>query len=352
MVLLLWPLFCVLAQSNPPGPAQAPAGEAVAPTFRAETNLVLVRFQFAAKKGSPATDLGPEEIELREDGIRQKIAVFQGGQLHPQSVPVEVNLLFADLRPPSGAVGPSWMRSQAFDLSAIDDHERVSIAIWAIGKNLVRLASPTRDANRLRQAMDGLWQVWANTGRTERAPLFGAVATLAHEAAQGRTNVVRMLVVVTNDVDSFHDKNGVAEAVRAARDAGIPIFPVLDRSAVGTSQASVNYDDKLKSSGLTATDFEKMNNSGVGAPPGYPPLVDEFLALAKTTNGRSLTVDYLSSGNTFNQVFKWLGEQIRGDYVAGFYPASPSGRKPHKIQVMLKDSKRGQIAGDVQSFVY
>jgi len=87
LLILLWPVLCIGAQTNPPSDAA---------TFRAETNLVTVHFQVTPKKGKPTADLRAEDIELREDGVRQKIAVFQGGRANPQAAPVEVNLLFAD----------------------------------------------------------------------------------------------------------------------------------------------------------------------------------------------------------------------------------------------------------------
>lgn len=345
--------FCsILAQPNPSGPAQTPAnGETAA---RTDANVVLVRFGMTPKKGQPA-GLRLEDIELREDGVARKIAVFQGGQLNPQTVPVEVDLLFADLRPPSmAAVQPAWMRSQPFDLGAIDDRGRVSVAIWAIGKDVIQLTPPTRDTAKLQKAVDGILQVWSTTTGTHREPLFGAIATVAGQAARGRANTLRMLVVVAHSIDPFYDKEGIPQAIRAAQDGGIAIFPVLVRLE-GDTLRGLN----ASADGADSRPDQKGRPS-YGAPPprdsietsGYPELIDPFLSLAKKTNGQSWSVDFLTSNATYDQIFQWLGDRIKSGYVVGFYPDSSDKPRPHKVQVILKDPKRGQIAGDAQTITH
>src|SRR5438270_10784046 len=68
--------------------AQTPA------TFRVDTKLALVRFQVSPKRGEFVTDLRAEDIEIREDGVPQEIALFEGGRFYPRRTPVEVALLF------------------------------------------------------------------------------------------------------------------------------------------------------------------------------------------------------------------------------------------------------------------
>jgi hypothetical protein len=74
--------------------------------------------------------------------------------------------------------------------------------------------------------------------------------------------------------------------------------------------------------------------------------------LAKRTGGNLLSLSFANQNDSFRRIFQWLGEQIRSDYVAGFYAPSPGKRKPHKIEVVLKDSKRGKLAGSAQTLVY
>ncbi len=159
VLLTLLSAFSAFAQLGSTNPGQAPAAGQPGPTFRSDTNLVTVRFQMTPKKGQTA-DLRPEDIELREDGVPVKVSAFQGGQLYPPSIPVEVNLLFDDLRPPSGTTVPRWLQSQTLDLASIDDRGLVSVAVWAFNGDLVRLTPPTRDAATLNHAIEDLWRAW------------------------------------------------------------------------------------------------------------------------------------------------------------------------------------------------
>jgi hypothetical protein len=353
MLTILVPFCSILAQPNPPSPAQAAANGGSRQVVRTDTNLVLVQFGMTPKKGQ-ASDLRPEDIELREDGSPRKIAVLQGGQLNPP-VPVEVNLLFADLRPSSmPAVGPAWLRSQPIDLGTIDDRGRVSVAIWAIGQEPIQLTPPTRDKAKLDKAMDGLVQVWSTTTGAHRTSVFRAIATLASQGARVRTNTVRMLVAVAHNIDPFYDKEGIQESVRAAQDGGIAIFPVLVRAAGDTFRG-------LNASADTADSRpDQKGRPSYGAPPprdsidnsSYPELIDPFLSLAKKTNGQSLRVDFLTSDVPFGQIFQWLGDQIKSEYLVGFYADSSDKSRPHKVQVTLKDSSRGRITGDTQTITH
>ena len=47
------------------------------PTFRTETNLVIVNLSAKDKSGRPITNLKKEDVEILEDGVRQEISVFE-----------------------------------------------------------------------------------------------------------------------------------------------------------------------------------------------------------------------------------------------------------------------------------
>ena len=70
-----------------------PAPESQQPTFRAGANYVRVDM-YAAAEGRPIEDLKPEEIELREDGVVQKIETFEHVHVRtatPEAARVEPN---------------------------------------------------------------------------------------------------------------------------------------------------------------------------------------------------------------------------------------------------------------------
>jgi hypothetical protein len=329
-ICLLLLSVSVFAQPIPQNSGQGPAG-VPSPTFRADANLVSVRFQFTPRKGSAAADLRPEDIELREDGVARKVAVLRGGPLNSEPQPVEIDILFDDLRPASGgSVGPSWMRSKEFDLKALDDHERVSLAIWGAGERLVRLSAPTRDSVALRKALDGLWQLWAGTSPTERGSPVSVLPDLIQLIAGGRTGVDRMLVILAHGVYTLAGTNWAADAVRAARGASVAIFPVEVRDLIYQGPA---YPVHL----------------------GAPVIYDDVSGLlAEGTGGRRLRVEYMPPGDPFDKIWKLLGDEIKlHDYVAGFYVDSRTGDMwPHRVKVTLKDPNRGKITGGAQTVMH
>jgi len=67
----------LVAQSGSTGQAEQPR-----PTFRAEANYVRVDM-YATSDGQPIEDLKPEEIEILEDGVLQKIEAFEHVKVRP-----------------------------------------------------------------------------------------------------------------------------------------------------------------------------------------------------------------------------------------------------------------------------
>jgi VWFA-related protein len=333
VLLTLLSAFSAFAQLGSTNPGQA--GQPV-PTFRSDTNLVTIRFQMTPKKGQTA-DLRPEDIELREDGVPVKVSAFQGGQLYPPSIPVEVNLLFDDLRPPSGTTVPRWLQSAMLDLASADDHGLVSVAVWAFSGDLVRLTPPTRDAATLNHAIEGLWGAWATS--LHDGNLLSAVETLVNAASGGRTNVFRMIVVVSASGEVF----GYEKDLKAIQETGVAVFPVI----VGGHAGTARVDSSVGSHGL---DKDRPTQGGYQRATGGDAI--DMQILAQRTGGKLLALNFANNNDSFRQIFQWLGEQIRSDYLAGFYAPSPGQPKPHKIEIVLKDSKRGKLAGSAQTLVY
>ena len=68
------------------------------PTFRTETNLVIVNLSAKDKAGRPVTNLKKEDVELLEDGVRQEISVFEFQKLAGEPL---APLSFANTTPPT-----------------------------------------------------------------------------------------------------------------------------------------------------------------------------------------------------------------------------------------------------------
>jgi hypothetical protein len=140
--LLLCPLLLHAGQSGPPSSGQQTAQEPPAALFRTETNLALVSFQVISGGNAFISDLSADEIELREDGIPQKIAMFEGGRFYPHLSSVEIHLLFDC----SGSVQKAnALDPHVFSANLLNEFPNVSVAVWGFSeRTLVNLTAPTR----------------------------------------------------------------------------------------------------------------------------------------------------------------------------------------------------------------
>ena len=274
-------VLCMAAQQGGVAVASNGSQEAT-PVFRADTDLVLVRFQVAPARGKLIADLAPEDIEIREDGIARKVAHFQGGRLYPRTTPVEVHLLF-DCS--ASIQGSGDLNPNVFDVSLLAEHENVSIGIWAFSGDLVCITKPTRDAARLRWAIQ---QVWSIPPRF--TPLYLALETTIAAAAAAPGEAIREIAVISDGVP-VRDSGTVDRAVRAAQNAGIALYPVLLTRTAPDSQ-----------------DVSLTSNAE-----------DAFKNIASPTGGRAFAIDPdASREHLLEMVLKRMAQEIRFDYVAGY----------------------------------
>jgi len=288
-------------------------------TFRADTNLALVRFQVIPQKGQFVTDLRPEDIEIREDGIPQQIGLFEGGRFYPRTVPLEIALLFDC----SGSVQfAGTLDPHVFDENLLKEYENVAISIYAFSDDLVRLTGPTRDGPALRKAMEAVLSVPAGD-----TPLFGDIAETARDAASIGGNATRMMVIFS-DGESTRGGDSVkaAEAIQVAQELGMALCPV--------KLPGVRVNPRPQS------EWELLKLQSIGS----------FMTLASATGGRAF--DAVGTKDVLPTILKSLAEHVRYDYVAGFYPASSGGRKRHKVEVVLRSRNRGEIVGGFRALVH
>jgi VWFA-related protein len=267
--------------------------------------LTLIRFQVTPDRKKFLTDLRPEDIELREDGAPQTISLFEGGRLYPRTVPIEVTLLFDC----SGSVRfAGRLDPYVFQTSILDEFENVSVAIYGFSDVLIRLTAPTRDRRRLKEAMNGVLAV--PSGGT---PLFQSIGEAARQAASTGANAVRLLVVISDGLaDVRGDTSRVQQATQAAVANGIAIYPVV-----------------LAISGLE------------NFPGGHS--VPEFVKLAAATGGQSFGETV--SEDLLGRVLRGIAQQLRYDYVAGYYRSGPADERKHDVEVRWRSAPRGQIVG-------
>jgi len=72
--------------------------------------------------------------------------------------------------------------------------------------------------------------------------------------------------------------------------------------------------------------------------------------LAPATGGR--TLGGLMNTDVLPTILKSLATQIRGSYVAGYYPEQSASSRPHQVEIVLLDKKRGQLFGGTRTVVH
>jgi VWFA-related protein len=289
--------------------ASDPASSAA---FRTETTLAVVHFQLLPNKGQPIRNLSAEDIEVREDGVAQKIAVFEGGAVSARTVPVEISLLFDCSASVERIVA---FGSRLFRENLLDEFPNVSVAIYGFSDDLVRLTAPTRDAATLKKAMDLVGSI-----PKRDTPLFGSIADTIRDAAATGANVIRMLVVFSDgESASFGDETRSSEVTRVAAESGTALFPVILTGSGPLDMASADS-------------------------------VHDFVNLAAATGGREF--HGMMGADVLPSILKSLAGEIRSDYVTGFYVPVSVERKPHRIEVVLRSKDQGRLYGGSRVLVH
>ena len=302
-------------------------------TFRTESNLALVRFQVAPKKGELVTGLRPEDIVVKEDGVPRKIAVFEGGRFYPRTVPVEISLLFDC----SGSMATAGLiHPHVFGPNLLDEYENVRIAIYGFSDAFTRFTTPTRDPDTLRTAAAGVLTV--PHGNT---PLFQTIGAVVREAAGTPGNAIRW-VVVFSDGEAYPESDTAlwGHAVRDAQELGVALYPVtLEGGPTESLQSSAIPHSPLIAGPVARTGLDAAASRGL------------FAELGGLTGGQAF--QDAASSEVLPSILRSLGRQIRMEYVVGYYypPGSGSGKR-RRITVTWSGPGRGDIAGGTRLIVY
>jgi VWFA-related protein len=312
-----------------------------APPGAAGADLAFIRFQVAPQKGKPVTDLRPEDIEIRVDGAPQKVAFFQGGSVHPRTIPIELSLLFDCT---STALSVGTLSPRLFHEVLLDEFPNVSIAVYEFNGGLSRIAALTRSQEELNKALDA--PMFAHPLSTF---LLDHISRLALDANSTPGPAIRMLAVFSHGQSDEGSTSATAEQERyqrtigIAQETGTTIYPVLLIAPLAVQTIT--------------TPPSPPRPSSVGGPQFSPPdtspalrAAGNFTSLGAATGGKRIEV--LTGGSMLPTVLKWIAEQIRYEYVAGFQPSLSGEKKRHKTEVVMRNKSRGRIIGGARALVY
>jgi hypothetical protein len=374
--------------------AQQTPQDSAAPTFRSQSNLVLVPFH-VTRGNHYVQDLKVSDVVLLEDGRPRDFTIFEGPAMQRRT-PVELVLLFDTTRMPMGG---GWRVKDVYDFT---DHwdEAMSQAVLERGgvdvrvsvyhfdaMQLERLRRPTSDPKELFSALQALLtpmpidtdkmtpsqrqelgiavkssvgdfghridqpgavapgdyiplelppnrknlEAAGGPGNGNRAwPLEAAIGTLKDSAASP-DRVLRMMIMFSM---GFSGTTTIPEDVAEQAVAlGVPIYPVLTHS----NMLGAIYWSSPASSDFFASHLGK---------------------LGKLTGGRSFVPSPEMNGGALTaEVVREILEGVRNDglsqYVVGFVPPASSGTpKERKLEIKLVSKSSGELTGGRRKTIY
>jgi len=248
--LVIFGMVAVLFLAGASGPAQE--DQSRKEVLRVEVNLVLLNVAVTDSKGHYVTGLGPEDFEVFEDSIPQKLATFSEGESPQQAV--DLTHPIARSESESVAVGANvfilfdtsnyMYRNFAIAQDAIAEFARSldtpeRIAFYAYSRDLYRAAVLTGDRT---QILRGVRSIVAG----DNPALYNALLLTLKDASQysGR----KVVVVFSNgpDTASMVAPEDISEL---AQSEGIPIYVVSTNEARGDLVSTAVFQRMTKATG-------------------------------------------------------------------------------------------------------
>ena len=308
-------------------------------TTGADANLALIRFQVAPVKGKPVTDLRPEDIEIRVDGAPQKVAFFQGGSVSPRTIPIQVSLLFDCARP---ALASGNLSARVFQEGLLDEFPNASIAIYGFPNGLDRLTAWTRDPADLSKALASPMFVHPLS-----TFLLDHISRVMVDASSTPGLAIRMLAVISNGQTDQGSSSATAEQERYQRTVGIAqqtnisLYSILLLASLGAPDTAMRTGPNSSGPQTSSSDISTATMLRS---------VGNFTNLGAATAGKKIEI--MTGGNMLPSALKWIADQIRNEYVAGYQPTISGEKKRHKTEIVMRSKDRGRINGGTLTLMY
>jgi VWFA-related protein len=309
-------VMIVLCYEGPSNRAVAGFQRDLTPTLSVDSTLVRIPFHVRRGRGF-ADDIRQEDVVLFEDGKPQQIAVFEPAGRR-RGVETEIALLFdcsSSIRRVSGQFSP-----YVFDQALLRRYESVSLAVYGFSEEWRRFTTATRDMTLLNKAVADLLSV--RVGKTLLYPSL--IEVIRDFAATAQPNTIRAIAVFT---DGVAPPAGQLESIRVAQEKGIAVYPVV------FPYRSVEW---LPSDLIGRRRQSQSDSPGTS----FSPFSRALEALGPASGGRAFRV--LQSGG-LGSVLEGLIKQLDSQYLVGFYPKVTRSDRPHKVEVVINDSRRGKV---------
>jgi Ca-activated chloride channel family protein len=266
------------------------AAGAQTPTISVNVRLVNVFVNVTDAKGAPVPNLTQDDFLLSEDDKVQKIAVFE----RQSELPLEI-VLAMDI---SGSVHKDLSLEQfaahhfVHSLLRPVDH----LDLMEFADNVRELVFFTNNPNRVDRGLNSM-------GRGDATALYSAVY-LASQQLAPRSG--RKVLVIISDGGNTLKTTTYDMALEQAQRGEVMIYPIIDVPVSASAGRDLEGEHAL-------------------------------ITLAQETGGKY----YYADSSTLDKTFAQLSEDLRTQYLLGYYPSNRSGTHFRTISVKLRGSSAG-----------
>ncbi|MCU1285337.1 MAG: von Willebrand factor, type [Acidobacteriales bacterium] len=258
-------------QENKLPPRQEKPSDDQTPQFKVDVKLVNVFATVTDPNGAPIVDLKKEDFALSEDGVAQKIAVFEQQSEVPLSIVLALDA--------SGSIRKDLKLELDSARKFVSSTLRPSdgLALFQFSETVKELVHFTSDFQRIARGIKAV-QVGSATA------LYDAIY-LGGEALADRRGR-KVMVIITDGGDTM-SRTTYGEAVRAAQQAEAIVYSIIIVPIAASAGRNTGGEHAL-------------------------------IQLSKDTGGKHY---YADTPQTLDAAFQQISRELRTQYLLGYYPS-------------------------------
>jgi Ca-activated chloride channel homolog len=278
------------AQVPRPPRSRRPSSDEPSPTISVNVKLVSVFASVADGDGAPFASLQKEDFRIFEDGIEQKLSVFERESGLPLSIVMALDTSMSTRKDLPLEVASARKFAHTL-LRPVD-----AISLYQFSTYVSEALPFTNDERRLDWALNHL--------RTGAATALYDAIFLGAQSLQRRHG--RKVIVLITDGGDTSSKTDYQEAVRAAQIAEGIIYSII--------MVPIEADAGRDTGGEHA-----------------------LIQLSRDTGGKAY---YATSLPQLDSAFRQISDELRTQYLLAYYPVSRVGAEFRRISVELTDQAK------------